>query len=371
MDKNFKIFDSVIFEYDLEMIQFRFEEVGSLVDNIIILESKSDLDGNEKKLLFKENLNLFKKWEDKIILVEWFPKDTDTTKEERMSSCCEYIKKILLTTCKNFEDIIFLSNSDELPNYKNIEGIINNLNYSPIYLSHNNFVWNIDHISKKRFFGSFCFKFTTLIQNKHMLNDSYTNSIIDIISPEESVINGWKFTKFTLNNDKNELFLKENLLPNEKISPSTTYMLSLRDDTIELPVNYNLLPYNKIGRDYVKKHLFIVDNNTDQLIDFWEKEYDTVSFVDFNENLNEIFVKPISIKTTISLLFVPNKVLYGDETLLEFQENYKKNEIKKIIHTVFPQDQDEIRIIYKNSNFVGLWGDLKNKILSEIINPSS
>ena len=43
MNEKFKIYDSVIFEYDLEMIQFRFEEVGSLVDNIIILESKSDL----------------------------------------------------------------------------------------------------------------------------------------------------------------------------------------------------------------------------------------------------------------------------------------------------------------------------------------
>ena len=370
MNEKFKIYDSVIFEYDLEMIQFRFEEVGSLVDNIIILESKSDLDGNEKKLLFKENLNLFKKWEDKIILVEWFPKDTDTTKEERMSSCCEYIKKILLTTCKNFEDIIFLSNSNELPNYKNIEGIINSLNYSPIYLSHNNFIWNIDYISKKRSFGSFCFKFTTLIQNKHMLNDSYTNSIIDIILPEESVINGWKFTKFTPTNNIDELYLKENLLPNEKISPVTTYMLTFKDDTIELPINYNLLPYNKIGRNYIKKHLFIVDNNSDAPIEFWEKEYDTISIIDFSENVNEIIVQPISDKTTISLIFVPNKVLYGDESLLEFQEDYKKNEIKKIIHTVFPQEQDEIRIIYKNSNLVGLWSNLKNETLSEIINPS-
>jgi hypothetical protein len=203
-----------------------------------------------------------------------------------------------------------------------------------------------------------------------MLNDSYTNSIIDIILPEESVINGWKFTKFTPTNNIDELYLKENLLPNEKISPVTTYMLTFKDDTIELPINYNLLPYNKIGRNYIKKHLFIVDNNSDAPIEFWEKEYDTISIIDFSENVNEIIVQPISDKTTISLIFVPNKVLYGDESLLEFQEDYKKNEIKKIIHTVFPQEQDEIRIIYKNSNLVGLWSNLKNETLSEIINPS-
>ena len=40
MNKEFKVFDTVIFEYDLEMIKFRFEEVGPLVDYIIILESK-------------------------------------------------------------------------------------------------------------------------------------------------------------------------------------------------------------------------------------------------------------------------------------------------------------------------------------------
>jgi hypothetical protein len=353
------------------MMMFRFEEVGPLVDYIIILESKSDLDGNKKKLLFKENLNLFKKWEDKIILLEWFTKDTDTNKQERLISCCEHITKTLLTTCKNFEDIIFLSNSNELPNYREINEIINNLNYSSLYLSHDNFVWNIDYVSKKNSFGSFCFKFTTLIQNKQLLTDFYTNSIIGIISPEESVMNGWKFTKFTPTNNIDELYLKENLLSDEKISPITTYMLKLRNDAIELPVNHNLLPYNKIGRNYIKKHLFIVDNNSDTPIEFWEKEYDTISIIDFSENVNEIIVKPISDKTTISLIFVPNKVLYGDESLEQFQEDYKKNEIKKIIHTVFPQDQDNIRIIYKNTNYIDLWSNLKNEVLSEIMNPSS
>ena len=40
-------------------------------------------------------------------------------------------------------------------------------------------------------------------------------------------------------------------------------MLTFKDDTIELPINYNLLPYNKIGRNYIKKHLY---TNQD-----WEK----------------------------------------------------------------------------------------------------
>ena len=371
MDKNFKIFDSVIFEYDLEMIMFRFEEVGYLVDNIIILESKSDLDGNEKKLLFKENLNLFKKWEDKIILLEWFPKDTDTNKQERMVSCCEYITKTLITTCENFEDIIFLSNSNELPNYRDLNEIIDNLNYNPIYLSHDNFVWNIDYVSKQKSFGSFCFKFTNLIRNKKILTDFYTNSISDTLFPEGLIKNGWKFTKFIQINNTNDLYLKENLLPNEKISPVTTYMLTFKDDTIELPINYNLLPYNKIGRYQVKKHLFLVDNNTDKLIEFWEKEYDTISIIDFSKNVNEIIAQPISDKTTRSVIFVPNKVLYGDESLLEFQEDYKKNEIKKIIHTVFPQDYDIIKIIYNNITYASIWLNLKNELLSEIINPSS
>jgi len=371
MNKNFKIFDSVFFEYDLEMMMFRFEEVGPLVNYIIILESKTDLDGNEKKLLFKENLNLFKKWEDKIILLEWFPKDTDTNKQERLISCYEHITKTLLTTCKNFEDIIFLSNSNELPNYREINEIINNFNYSSLYLSHDNFVWNIDYVSKKSSFGSFCFKFTTLIQNKQLLTDYYTNSLIDGLLPEELIKNGWKFTNFTSNNNTNELFLKDNLLPNEKISSVTTYMLKLRDDTIELPVNYNLLSYNKIGRYYVKKHLFLVDDKSDKLIEFWEKEYDTISIIDFSKNVNEIFATPITCKTTISNLFIPNKVLYGNKSLEEFQENYKKNEIKKIIHTVFPQDYDIIKIIYNNITHASIWLNLKNEILSEIINPSS
>lgn len=377
MDKKYKIFDSVIFEYDLDLIKFRFEEISHLVDYIIILESKVDLEGNEKKLLFKENFSFFKKWEDKIILVEWSPKDTDTSLKERMISCYDYLKETLLSNCKNFEDIIFLSKSNELPNYNNIDDIISELTYGPVYLSPTNFVWNIDYISNKISFGCTCIKFTNLIQNKNFYHEVYINSvnsfnefITDTIIPVDLIKNGWKFTKFTSNNNSNDLFLKENLLPYENISPITTYMLELRDDTIELPVNYKLLPYNKIGRDYVKKHLFIVDCNTDHPFEFWEKEYDTISIIDFSNDFKEIFVNPITNKTTRSLLFVPNKALYGDESLEEFQENYKKNEIKKIIHTIFPQDQDNIRIIYKNNDIDGLWLNLKNEILSEIINPS-
>ena len=62
MDKKYKKFDSVIFEYDLELIKFRFEEISHLVDYIIILESKVDLEGNEKKLLFKEEVSKAKEY---------------------------------------------------------------------------------------------------------------------------------------------------------------------------------------------------------------------------------------------------------------------------------------------------------------------
>jgi hypothetical protein len=72
-----------------------------------------------------------------------------------------------------------------------------------------------------------------------------------------------------------------------------------------------------------------------------------------------------------SILHLPSNVLYGEKPLKDFQEDYKKNEIKRIIETIFPQDQDMIRIIYKGfDDSLGLWGTLKNQRFSQIINPS-
>jgi len=121
----------------------------------------------------------------------------------------------------------------------------------------------------------------------------------------------------------------------------------------------------------MKKHLFLVELDNDSNLNEVRKLYDTVSIIGFSDNVNEVIAENIGESVYKSILHLPNNVLYGEKPLKDFQEDYKKNEIKRIVETVFPQDQDNIRIIYRGfDDFVGLWETLKNEKFSEIINPS-
>jgi hypothetical protein len=56
-------------------------------------------------------------------------------------------------------------------------------------------------------------------------------------------------------------------------------------------------------------------------------------------------------KTTNSRLYLPNIVLYGESTLEEFQHKYKLNETRKIVSTLFPQNNDIITMIVDNVEY--------------------
>jgi hypothetical protein len=128
-----------------------------------------------------------------------------------------------------------------------------------------------------------------------------------------------------------------------EVNPLTTYQL-IESDLTNLPVNYKLLSKNKIGRDEVKNHSFIVNTSIYSISEL-EQKYDTISIVEFISNVNEKLGEKISNKTTKHTIFVPDFILYGDDDLEKFKINYKLNEIEKIKHTLFLKEQDTITII--------------------------
>ena len=121
----------------------------------------------------------------------------------------------------------------------------------------------------------------------------------------------------------------------------------------------------------MKKHLFLVESDKDVNLNEIRKIYDTVSVIEFSDNVNEMIAENIGESVSKSILHLPSNVLYGEKPLKDFQEDYKKNEVKRIIETVFPQDDDTIRIIYRGFGDVTFtWESIKNENFSEIINPS-
>jgi hypothetical protein len=346
MKKNFKIFDVVLFDGNQDLLNLRFFEFYDIVDFFILVplsgEIKSEID-----IRFK----------DKVIFFEPLKNETNLY---------DLLKKFLSVNYESFDDLIFISKQNEIPDFNNLDEIIRETKIRSVFIEHSTLCWNTDFFTKDGFFGTYVFTFSRFLTNHQIFKKFFGKNK----STLKKLKNGWKFLNFH-EPTEDETFARENLLPSTNYNFATTYKLIKTPSDFELPKNVGILAYNKIGRDYMKKHLFLVESSNTVNLNEVSKLYDTVSIIEFSDKLTEVIAENIGESVYKSILHLPTNVLYGEKSLKDFHDDYKKNEIKKIIETVFPQDQDSIRIIYKGfDDVVGLWENFKNQKFSEIINPS-
>jgi hypothetical protein len=319
-NKKRKIYDVILFNGELNVLGFRLNQLNSFVDYFIIVESE--------KISYEVNKELFKDFEDKIIYLKI---DNDPYYYQLRN----FLREIL----PEFEDIIFMSDVGEIPDLTKLDELMEPLKYDSLILNHHHFVWNVDHMTKNLEYGSMMFEYTRIFQNKYLIKSVINKKQKPQNFIREIIPNGWKFSYF--DNDEELLFgeYNENIVFPNPINPSKTYQLIKRDDIV-LPEFTHLLPHNKVGRDHSKNYLLISDSNVEYLVD----DYDKICIINFDDNINETFVEPTDEKTTISKLFLPKVVLYGENDLEQFQHQYKLNETKKIVSTLFPQDHDIIKM---------------------------
>ena len=319
-NKKRKIYDVILFNGELNVLGFRLNQLNSFVDYFIIVESE--------KISYEVNKELFKDFEDKIIYLKI---DNDPYYYQLRN----FLREIL----PEFEDIIFMSDVGEIPDLTKLDELMEPLKYDSLILNHHHFVWNVDHMTKNLEYGSMMFEYTRIFQNKYLIKSVINKKQKPQNFIREIIPNGWKFSYF--DNDEELLFgeYSENIVFPKPINPSKTYQLIKRDNIV-LPEFTHLLPHNKVGRDHSKNYLLISDSNVEYLVD----DYDKICIINFGDNLNETFIDVIDKKTTISKLFLPKVVLYGKNDLEQFQHQYKLNETKKIVSTLFPQDHDIIKM---------------------------
>ena len=319
-NKKRKIYDVILFNGELNVLGFRLNQLNSFVDYFIIVESE--------KISYEVNKELFKDFEDKIIYLKI---DNDPYYYQ--------LRNLLREILPEFEDIIFMSDVGEIPDLTKLDELMEPLKYDSLILNHHHFVWNVDHMTKNLEYGSMMFEYTRIFQNKYLIKSVINKKQKPQNFIREIIPNGWKFSYF--DNDDELLFgeYNENIVFPKPINPSKTYQLIKRDDIV-LPEFTHLLPHNKVGRDHSKNYLLISDSNVEYLVD----DYDKICIINFGDNLNETFIDVIDEKTTISKLFLPKVVLYGENDLEQFQHQYKLNETKKIVSTLFPQDHDIIKM---------------------------
>ena len=334
MRKKIQFFDSICFRGEIDLLLFRLTELDQYVDRFIILEISS----NPDESIFMKNIDLFERWSDKISHI--------------LSNDETYlldIKKEFMKLTPYFEDVLMISNTNELPNLKYKDLFTDKLVFNYFIIEHRNLIWNVGYMDNELSRGTMVVNLSLIIQVKNLFDRIFKDKFTDNLIRSFVLENGWKFSNFeyTLNHD---FYIKEKLPPID-INPVTTYQLIKHNNQIELPTNVDLLPYVKIGRDEVRKHLFLVESDVEYM-----DGYDTITIIKFSSNLQETLCEKVSDITTNSVLYLPNIVLYGDSDLETFQDEYMLNETKRMFSVVFPQEQDVIDVIFKNKKPLGLGG---------------
>ena len=143
------LYDCFIFFNELELLEIRLNELNKIVDKFVIVEATKTFSGKDKELFFKKNQHLFKQFLNKIIyiVVDDFPNssspwDFETHQRNAISRG--------LKDCQP-DDIIMISDVDEIPNTETIESVKNNLGIKKLIQNFYYYYLNVLVLTKKLF----------------------------------------------------------------------------------------------------------------------------------------------------------------------------------------------------------------------------
>lgn len=381
--KKHKIIDTIFLYDEIDMLLFRFTELNEYVDHFIVMESNIDFLGNLKPFFFLENQNLFENWKDKItylptsdITLESISLLQDEMKKNRynrnltLSINRDNIQLIQLNNLKNhllstdlyFEDLILISDVDEIPDLSDYSVIMDKLKFSPVILRQKNFQWSKDYINTKPHLGTCCLLFTSIITtisdffNPYFIRNNIHSQSYDIID------SGYHFSHFSsMDKTKEKLLLLNPEILESHIKYCWDNLISLTTDQSErqyilieyegeLPKNIELIQSQNIGRNYSKKYIITLNYN---------KVESTFSL---NVHINK--------DNQFDILLPSSQyydILIEENTLENFQKMYGINEIKKIISSFYPSSRDLFKFVNDGKFIEYSWAELKNEFIYDRI----
>lgn len=124
------VYDCFQFFNELDILKLRMSILNEVVDYFVIAESTVTFSGEKKPLYFSENINMFKKFKNKVIHI--VIDDTPDTEAFGRDVFQKNAVKRGLLNCKD-EDIIIFSDVDEIPNPLVISKILKKFNNQIIY----------------------------------------------------------------------------------------------------------------------------------------------------------------------------------------------------------------------------------------------
>ena len=254
-----KVIDCFIFYNELDMLEFRLEELNDFVDRFVIVESTKTFVGKEKSLIFEENSSRFEKYLHKITHVVENNMDNInpwTNETTQRNAIDKGIKSLNL----NENDIILISDVDEIPDTKTLSEFKKNgvnqlltLRQEMYYYNLTckfNGVWHfpkaIDYLTYK-IYGSP--QKIRMSQGKIIYNGGWHFSYFGDADFIKNKINNFSHQEYNSNEFTNKEHIEEvikngkDLFKREK--DNITYTIVKPDENPYLPKNYKkLLKFN-------------------------------------------------------------------------------------------------------------------------------
>tara|TARA_R110000772_G_scaffold1668_5_gene5698 strand:- start:3157 stop:4827 length:1671 start_codon:yes stop_codon:yes gene_type:complete len=210
--KKQKIIDSFIFFNELDLLEYRLELLYDKVDHFILVESNISHTGESKPLYFTIHKKRFAKYLDKIvhIIVTDVPKNLTQSEIDELVELPEIrninwvrehhqrraiergLKKIDVT----YDDIIFVSDVDEIPDLDKLDEINKLLPYGPVVCQQRWFIWSTKWEKDYIWLGSTAFSYSHYLNNNDIFQH-IRNRRWDENSPKfTTVVSGWHFSWF-------------------------------------------------------------------------------------------------------------------------------------------------------------------------------
>ena len=252
-----KVVDCFIFYNELDMLEFRLNELNDVVDYFILVECIKTFSNNDNELYFENNKNRFSKFLDKIIHIivkDNIPQTSSAWDREEYQRYCmdEGIKKLSL----NSDDIIIIADLDEIPDSKTVLNIKNNNGLDGIYyLEMDFYYYNITCKNNAKWVKPKILNYGSYIKynNPHVIYGTYFEEHVATIKN-----GGWhlsyfgdvEFIKNKIRNFSHQEYNNEHILNDERITkqiqncsdlyerPTDTFKFINVNDNTYLPYKY-------------------------------------------------------------------------------------------------------------------------------------
>ena len=311
------VYDVVFITGNESVFELRFQKLRESVDYFLIFGTENSLKKIETYYVIGDPK------------IKTFPIDESFTQSlENAESISTLILDTITKFYSSFEDLIFFSFSNEIPDLDSLEEM-DVKSKTVNFLMCDVFEGSFDRKRKYLEIGSILFNFSHLLKNKKNFLNQFFHFKSNMKSQDVGIKNGFKILNYSKSTD--------NLPDYYQCSFSGKFVEYIFERTHrKFGFFYNVDSEN-LDFDYIFKIKFV-------------DKFPEKCSIDLRNKIQEIEV------------FLPNTPLYF-ATLSDFQSNYKINQIKRLLSVFDCKDTDDVEIYYENES-------VKKLKFHEIKNPS-